>query len=65
MKRIAMLVIIPPLLLLSSCSKFIVWQTKNPDNPAEEFIEDLIKYQTDRDIDLTPFTGPERQSFDK
>ena len=60
MKKIALLILVP--FIFSSCAHLIKWQKNYPDNVAEEFIENLIEHQTDHDIDLTPFTGTERQS---
>jgi len=39
------------------------WQTKYPDNYAEEIIEDFVEEQSGKDIDLTPFTGDERWQY--
>jgi len=47
-----------------SCSVLMDWQTKYADNIAEEWIEDAVKDATGADIDLTPITGDEEQTFD-
>lgn len=47
--------------MITSCQLFQNWQTKYPDNEAEELIEDFVKDKTDIDLDLSPVTGPERQ----
>lgn len=39
--------------LLTSCTKLMKWYT--PDNPAEEFVEEVIKRQTGVDVDLSPW----------
>jgi len=54
---------IPLLILLYSCSHVSKWQEEFPDNYAEEVFEDLIKEKTGKNIDLTPLTGEERQSY--
>jgi hypothetical protein len=42
-----------------SCSFIKSWQVDNPDNWAEEKIEEFIEEETGIDTDLTPFTGEE------
>jgi len=59
MKRLALL--IPIVWICSSCSWIVKWQEDYPDNAFEEAIEDYIKEKTGYDIDLTPFTGDEKQ----
>lgn len=48
---------------LSSCAPIMKWQEDYPDNEVEEYIEDIIKEKTGKDIDLTPVTGDERQAI--
>jgi len=50
-------------ILLQGCSVIYDWQTKYPDNLAEEAIEDFILDKTGVDADLTPFTGDEKQTL--
>jgi len=59
MKTNIMLVLIA--LTFTSCSVLLKWQNKHPDNFAEELIEDAIEKYTEKEIDLTPVTGKERQ----
>ena len=61
MKKLTMLVL--GSLFLSSCTPLLKWQTEFPDNMAEEYIEDVIKDKTGRNIDLTPVTGKEKQTL--
>ena len=49
--------------LAQGCSQILDWQTKYPDNLAEEAIEDFILDKTGVDADLTPFTGDEKQTL--
>ena len=52
------------LLLLPSCTKF--FKAYTPDNPTEEFIEEVIKKQTGIEVDLSPWaTEKEENQFDK
>jgi len=57
------ILILISLLVLCSCSAFLKWQIEAPDNFFEEIIEDTIKENTGRDLDLTPITGKEKQEF--
>ena len=57
------LALLATLLVMQSCSQLYDWQTKYADNYAEEVIEDFIESKTGKNIDLTPITGEERQSF--
>ena len=52
-------------LLLSGCAPILKWQTEYPDNYLEEYVEELIKDKSDKDIDLSPFTGVENQKFNQ
>ncbi len=36
-----------------------MWKGYTPDNPAEEFVEELIKTETGVDLDITP-ASPEQ-----
>ena len=49
--------------LTLSCTQIYDWQTKYPDNFAEEYLEDFIKDTTGYDADLTPISGKEKQTF--
>jgi len=51
--------------LTLSCTQIYDWQTKYPDNFAEEYLEDFIKDTTGYDADLTPFTGDEKELLKK
>ena len=51
--------------LFMGCSQLYDWQTKYPDNLAEEYIEDFVESKTGKKIDLTPITGDERQELNK
>jgi len=53
------------LIIFHGCAQVYDWQTKYPDNFAEEAIENLIKNKTGKEVDLTPITGEERQTFDQ
>lgn len=51
-----------------SSAKFIYdgvqdWQQNHPDNFIEEKVEDFIRDKTGKDIDLSPISGPERETF--
>jgi len=62
MARLSILSILV-LIFLQSCTQLVDWQTKYPDNMLEEYIEDFIKSNTEKDIDLTPISGDETQQF--
>ena len=51
------------LISLQSCTQLYDWQTEYPDNYIEEYVEDFIESKSGKNIDLTPITGDERQSF--
>jgi len=51
--------------LMPGCSHIYDWQTKFPDNLAEEVVEDFIENKSGYNLDLTPITGDERQEFKK
>ena len=51
-------------LLLVSCTGLRKWQLDHPDNFVEEMIEEFIEDKTNFDVDLTPFTGEEKQGLD-
>ena len=53
------------LFLLSSCEFIRKWQTKNPDNPVEEVIEEIIEENTGYEMDLTPFSPEEESNNNK
>lgn len=48
----------------TSCSWVMKWQTEYPDNELEESAEELIEKYTNKEIDLSPVTGEEKQSID-
>lgn len=48
-------------LALNGCGFVGAWQIEHPDNSMEEIVEEEIKKITGKDVDLTPFTGPEHQ----
>lgn len=54
-------------LSVTSCELFFKWQTKNADGFIEEIAEEIIEDAIDlpeNSLDLTPFTGDERQNMD-
>lgn len=47
------------------CSYIVKWHKNYPDNVLEEVVEDVIEKNTCYDVDLTPFTGSEKQEVVK
>ena len=52
-------------LIVIGCGPVKTWQTEYPDNLIEEMIEDIVEKKLNEKLDLTPFTGKERQPFDE
>ena len=52
------------ILVFTGCASTAKWQKDYPDNYLEELFEKMIEEKTGKNIDLTPITGDEFQSFE-
>lgn len=46
--------------ILSSCEPVLSRLGKEPDGPAEEFVEEVVRLNTGVQVDLTPMTPEKR-----
>jgi len=65
MKKFLLFILTPFLftscgVLQKSCDVIKFWQVDHPDNFIEETVEDWIKNETGKDIDLSPLSGDEK-----